>query len=48
MFYPQTYKQLTKGIVDTQFCAGETKGEKDACQGDSGGPLQVFIRNLTN
>ncbi|XP_070500853.1 serine protease snake-like [Chironomus tepperi] len=28
----QSYKQLTNGIIDSQFCAGEKGGNKDACE----------------
>ncbi|KAG5679819.1 hypothetical protein PVAND_009357 [Polypedilum vanderplanki] len=39
----QSYKLLKNGIIDSQFCAGERKGNKDSCQGDSGGPLQIVM-----
>ncbi|XP_058812944.1 serine protease snake-like isoform X2 [Topomyia yanbarensis] len=34
-------RQLKKGIMQTQMCAGNAQGGKDTCQGDSGGPLQI-------
>jgi hypothetical protein len=37
---------MTKGVIESQFCAGEKEGKKDTCQGDSGGPLQVSSSNI--
>jgi secreted trypsin-like serine protease len=36
-------KLMTKGVIETQFCAGEKEGKKDTCQGDSGGALQTVL-----
>ncbi|XP_068624805.1 serine protease snake-like [Battus philenor] len=34
---------LPRGILDSQFCAGDYRnGGRDTCQGDSGGPLQYM------
>ncbi|KAH8344574.1 hypothetical protein KR067_000246, partial [Drosophila pandora] len=32
-------EQLSRGLLDSQMCAGDDSGERDTCQGDSGGPL---------
>ncbi|KAL1394705.1 hypothetical protein pipiens_011769 [Culex pipiens pipiens] len=39
--YANDGRPLSRGIVDSQFCAGYEPGGRDTCQGDSGGPLQV-------
>ncbi|KAG8231617.1 hypothetical protein J437_LFUL010295 [Ladona fulva] len=36
-----TKRSYPSGIIDSQLCAGDRQGKKDACQGDSGGPLVV-------
>jgi len=38
--------QLPRGIVRSQFCAGEKAGEKDTCKGDSGGGM--FVKKTFN
>lgn len=32
-------RTLPRGIIDSQLCAGDENGGRDACQGDSGGPI---------
>ncbi|XP_021933991.1 venom protease-like isoform X2 [Zootermopsis nevadensis] len=34
-------RNYPEGIINSQLCAGDPNGGKDACQGDSGGPLVV-------
>lgn len=36
-------RQLNRGVIETQLCAGDPGFTKDACQGDSGGPLNMVI-----
>ncbi|XP_046400145.1 clotting factor B-like [Ischnura elegans] len=38
-------RSYPSGIVNSQLCAGDRQGKKDACQGDSGGPLVVKGRD---
>ncbi|XP_014253068.1 trypsin-1-like [Cimex lectularius] len=35
------YGYCPKKILETNFCAGQPGGMKDACQGDSGGPIHL-------
>ena len=28
----KTYKLMSNGIIESQFCAGELEGKKDTCQ----------------
>lgn len=37
----KTFRAMDKGVLSSQFCAGEMLGKKDTCQGDSGGGVQV-------
>ncbi|KAG4067840.1 hypothetical protein HA402_010526 [Bradysia odoriphaga] len=39
----KTFRPMNKGVLKSQFCAGEMLGKKDTCQGDSGGPLQTVL-----
>ncbi|XP_017106429.2 trypsin-1-like [Drosophila bipectinata] len=39
--------QLTRGLLDSQLCAGDDSGQRDTCQGDSGGPLLMTRGFLT-
>ncbi|XP_034237301.1 uncharacterized protein LOC117642831 [Thrips palmi] len=34
-------KQLPRGLIGSQLCAGGGSHGRDTCQGDSGGPLQI-------
>ncbi|CAH2982060.1 unnamed protein product [Chilo suppressalis] len=38
----RTGRNLKKGLIHSQFCAGKIAGGVDTCQGDSGGALQVW------
>ncbi|KAJ6638554.1 Serine protease snake [Pseudolycoriella hygida] len=40
----KTFRAMNKGVLKSQFCAGEMLGKKDTCQGDSGGPLTTVLK----